>query len=60
MKTVGDKIEAFSVTGVKPGFNEHEEKGQSAFETTTEQSFPGKWKIITPTRRTSRSCVRPK
>lgn len=46
MKTVGDKIEAFSVTGVKPGFNEHEEKGQSAFETITEQSFPGKWKII--------------
>lgn len=46
MKTVGDKIEAFSVTGVKPGFNEHEENGQSAFETITEQSFPGKWKII--------------
>jgi len=46
MKTVGDKIEAFSVTGVKPGFNEHGEKGQSAFETITEQSFPGKWKII--------------
>ena len=42
MKTVGDKIEAFSVTGVKPGFSEHEEKGQSAFETITEQSFPGK------------------
>ena len=37
MKTVGDKIEAFSVTGVKPGFNEHEENGQSAFETITEQ-----------------------
>ncbi len=46
MKTVGDKIEAFSVTGVKPGFNEHEGNGQSAFETITEQSFPGKWKII--------------
>jgi hypothetical protein len=30
----------------KPGFNEHQEKGQSAFETITEQSFPGKWKII--------------
>ena len=45
-KTVGDKIETFSVTGVKPGFNEHEENGQSAFETITEQSFPGKWKII--------------
>jgi lipoyl-dependent peroxiredoxin subunit C len=46
MKTIGDKIEAFSVTGVKPGFNHHEEKGQSAFETITEKSFPGKWKII--------------
>lgn len=46
MKTVGEQIPAFSVTGVKPGFNEHEEKGVSAFETITEASFPGKWKII--------------
>ena len=46
MKTIGDKLEAFSVVGVKPGFNNHEENGQSAFETITEQSFPGKWKII--------------
>jgi peroxiredoxin (alkyl hydroperoxide reductase subunit C) len=46
MKTVGEHIPAFSVTGVKPGFNEHEEKGVSAFETITEASFPGKWKII--------------
>src|ERR1051325_869240 len=46
MKTVGDKLESFSVTGVKPGFNAHEEKGQSAFETITEKSFPGKWKVI--------------
>lgn len=46
MKTVGDKLEAFSVTGVKPGFNQHEENGQSAFETITEKSFPGKWKVI--------------
>ncbi|MCW5605726.1 MAG: peroxiredoxin [Burkholderiales bacterium] len=46
MKTIGDKLEAFSVTGVKPGFNQHEEKGESAFETLTEKSFPGKWKII--------------
>lgn len=46
MKTVGDKLEAFSVVGVKPGFNSHEENGDSAFETITEQSFPGKWKII--------------
>ncbi len=46
MKTVGDKIEAFSVVGVKPGFNHHEENGVSAFETITEKSFEGKWKII--------------
>ncbi|CAN5288499.1 peroxiredoxin [soil metagenome] len=46
MKTIGDKIEAFSVTGVKPGFNNHEENGVSAFEEITEKSFPGKWKII--------------
>jgi len=46
MKTVGDKVEAFSVVGVKPGFNNHEENGVSAFETITEKSFPGKWKIV--------------
>ncbi|NYE22032.1 peroxiredoxin [Pigmentiphaga litoralis] len=46
MKTVGEKLEAFRVNGVKPGFNAHEENGASAFETITESSFPGKWKII--------------
>ena len=46
MKTVGDKLESFTVTGVKPGFNHAEENGVSAFETITEQSFPGKWKVI--------------
>ncbi|HEY9397382.1 MAG TPA: peroxiredoxin [Burkholderiales bacterium] len=46
MKTVGDKLESFSVVGVKPGFNQHEEKGQSAFEEINEKSFPGKWKIL--------------
>ncbi len=46
MKTIGDKVETFSVVGVKPGFNHHEENGQSAFEEVTEKSFPGKWKII--------------
>ncbi len=46
MKTVGDKLEAFSVEAAKPGFNNHEENGVSAFETITEASFPGKWKII--------------
>ena len=46
MKTVGQKVESFSVVGVKPGFNHHEENGVSAFETLTEQSFPAKWKVI--------------
>lgn len=46
MKTIGDKLEAFRVTGVKPGFNEPEENGVSAFEDITESSFPGKWKVI--------------
>jgi alkyl hydroperoxide reductase subunit AhpC len=46
MKTIGDKIEMFSVVGVKPGFNHHEENGVSAFETITEKSFSGKWKVI--------------
>jgi len=46
MKTVGDKLEPFKVSGVKPGFNHHEENGVSAFEEITESSFPGKWKVI--------------
>jgi alkyl hydroperoxide reductase subunit AhpC len=46
MKTVGDQLEPFKVVGVKPGFNEHEEHGRSAFEDITERSFPGKWKVI--------------
>ncbi|NLR76198.1 peroxiredoxin [Leeia aquatica] len=46
MKTVGQSLEAFHITGVKPGFNHHEENGVSAFESLTEQSFSGKWKII--------------
>ncbi len=46
MLGIGSTLPAFSVTGVKPGFNLHEENGQSAFETLTEASFPGKWKII--------------
>ena len=40
MKTVGDKIEAFAVTGVKPG------QPEDAFYTITEKSFEGKWKVI--------------
>ena len=46
MKTVGDKLESFNVMGVKPGFNQPEENGESAFESLNEASFPGKWKII--------------
>src|SRR5438067_3849412 len=46
MKTVGQKLAAFNVVGVKPGFNQHEENGVSAFEPINEQSFPGKWKVI--------------
>lgn len=40
MKTVGDKIEAFVVTGVKPG------QPSDAFFDITEKSFEGKWKVI--------------
>ena len=46
MKTVGDALGPFKVTGVKPGFVQHEEHGHSAFEDITERSFPGKWKVI--------------
>jgi peroxiredoxin (alkyl hydroperoxide reductase subunit C) len=38
MKTVGDTIEAFAVTGVKPGSDD--------FFSITEKSFEGKWKVI--------------
>ena len=38
MKTVGDKIEAFAVTGVNPGSDQ--------FFDITEKSFEGKWKVI--------------
>ena len=38
MKTVGDKLEKFAVTGVNPGKDD--------FFTITEESFAGKWKVI--------------
>jgi len=38
MKTVGDRLEAFAVTGVNPGKDD--------FFTITEKSFEGKWKVI--------------
>lgn len=40
MKTVGDKLEPFVVTGVRPG------QPQDAFFDITEKSFEGKWKVI--------------
>ena len=40
MKTVGDKLEQFAVTGVKPG------QPEDAFFDITEKSFEGKWKVI--------------
>jgi len=46
MLTVGDKLPAFSVIAAKPGFMAPDQDGESAFETLTEQSFPGKWKVI--------------
>ncbi len=46
MLGVGQKLPEFSITGVKPGFEQHEENGESAFETITQDSFPGKWKVI--------------
>jgi peroxiredoxin (alkyl hydroperoxide reductase subunit C) len=46
MLGIGENLPEFKVTGVKPVFMEHEEKGESAFETITRESFPGKWKVI--------------
>ena len=40
MKTVGDKLESFTITGVKPG------QPENAFFPITEKSFEGKWKVI--------------
>ena len=38
MKTVGDKLENFAITGINPG--------SSDFFTITQSSYPGKWKVI--------------
>lgn len=46
MLGIGDNLPDFEITGVKPGFNEIDENDESAFETLTETSFPGKWRII--------------
>lgn len=46
MLTVGEKLPEFTINAVKPGFNQPEENGQSAFETVNHDSFEGKWKVI--------------
>ena len=46
MLGIGDHLPEFSIVGVKPGFNNHEENGTSAFKTITAASFEGKWKVI--------------
>jgi lipoyl-dependent peroxiredoxin subunit C len=46
MLEIGDKVPPFDIVGVNPGFNNREEKGESAFQPLTEKSFEGKWKII--------------
>lgn len=43
---VGQTLPEFKIVGVKPKFMRHEENGQSAFETLTNASFPGQWKVI--------------
>lgn len=46
MLGIGDSLPPFAVIGVKPGFNEIEENGETAFEAVNETSFPGMWKVI--------------
>lgn len=46
MLGIGDILPEFQITGVKPGFMVHEENGESAFETITQDSFEGKWKVF--------------
>jgi peroxiredoxin (alkyl hydroperoxide reductase subunit C) len=40
MKTVGNKLDKFAITGVKPG------QPEDAYFTITDESFQGKWKVI--------------
>ena len=47
MKGVQEKLDEFSVVGVKPGFMTYDQEGKdSAFDTINQNSFEGKWKII--------------
>jgi peroxiredoxin (alkyl hydroperoxide reductase subunit C) len=43
MKTIGDRLSEFSIVGVKPG---RLDASDDVFETLTEKSFPGKWKVV--------------
>lgn len=43
MKTIGDRLSEFSIVGVKPG---RLDSSDDVFETLTEKSFSGKWKVI--------------
>ena len=43
---IGEKMPEFNLVSVKPGFNEPEESGESAFESFSDSSFDGKWKVI--------------
>jgi len=47
MKTVGDQLEPFKVVGVKPGFQEHEEHGHSAFKVI--YFYPKDFTFVCPT-----------
>lgn len=46
MLGINDQLPEFEVIGVKPKFMRHEQNGESAFETITNESFSGKWKVI--------------
>ena len=46
MLGVGQELLDFNVVGVKPKFENHEENGESAFETINKNSFADKWKVI--------------
>ena len=43
---IGEKLPEFKLVSVKPGFNDPEESGESAFEEFSDSSFSGKWKVI--------------
>ena len=45
MISIGQEIIDFDIE-LKPKFNNHEENGESAFETIHKGSFQDKWKVI--------------